>query len=152
MIEIFPDQPTLDIVTPTEEERKQTGKKWLYELVDHYIYEDMDAETPFRIVVPKGFRHDGASVPRIGFTISGLTQDGQLRAAALIHDFLYRYDGKPPAGSSFVLYKQKWVPYGLTLSRKQADQLFLKIMKLSGVRWSQRWAAYVAVRVGAPRW
>ena len=150
-IEVFPDQPTLDVVKPTFDERKRMRKTWLYELIFPYVYEDKGKR--FRIVIPVGFRHDGASVPRLVYTLSGLTPDGPIRAAALVHDFLYRYDGRLPDGSILIeLSPDQWVPYQLEFSRKQADQLFLRLMKLSGIRWSQRWVAYLAVRIGGPRW
>lgn len=128
----FPRQPILDVVVVND--RGWFGDEWLYELVHDYLYEDADGVS---IRVPAGFRHDGASVPRLAFTISGLTPDGLIRAAALVHDWLYRNDG----GINERAY-----------TRKQADELFAKIMRASGIRPTQVWIAYLAVRIGGRRW
>lgn len=81
-----------------------------------------------RIEVPEGFEHDGASVPRLTWTLSGLTPDGLLRAAALAHDWLYRHGGAPPGLER-------------ALSRSEADAMFYDLMVEAGV---PRWRAYVA--------
>lgn len=128
----FPDQPVLQVVKVAHRSR-WLGDKWLYELVDPYVYEDADG---ISILVPSGFRHDGASVPRLAYTISGLTPDGLIRAAALVHDFLYRFKGRVEPIST----------------RRQADALFVKIMRASGIRETQIWLAWLAVRIGGPRW
>jgi hypothetical protein len=43
----------------------------------------------YRYTIPALFRYDGASVPRLLWTIIGVTPDGLHRAATLIHDYLY---------------------------------------------------------------
>jgi hypothetical protein len=58
-------------------------------------------------------------------------------AAPLIHDFLYRYRGQPPAGSI--------VP-PRSYDRRQSDQLFRELMRLEAVPAWRRAAAYRAVR------
>jgi hypothetical protein len=50
----------------------------------------------YRIRVPKGVRTDIASVPRLVWTLSGLTPDGLYRNAALIHDIIYMWCGEFP--------------------------------------------------------
>ena len=46
-----------------------------------------------RLFVPKGYIYDGGSIPRIAWTLSGLTPDGEGRAAYTAHDVLYRAKG-----------------------------------------------------------
>lgn len=88
-----------------------------------------------KIVVPKGFRWDGASVPK-AFWRLGFDPDGSHRAAALIHDFVYIYKGKMPTGSFYAKYEhaQHWEVNSGSFSRKDADRLFGKIMKESKVK------------------
>lgn len=92
----------------------------------------------FKIEV--GFIHDGASVPRLAWTLSGLRPDGLLRAAALIHDVLYRYLGDLPFG---------WVrPTSRMFTRKQSDLALYDIMRMAGLGRLKAGAAYYAVRAG----
>src|SRR5690606_37335397 len=95
-----------------------------------------------RITVPAGFEHDGASVPRLLWTLSGAAPDGLHRAAALVHDFNYRHRGRLPRGSfqhylpgparispaGLVVYDWAWYDCGEPVTRAQADRLFLRMM------------------------
>lgn len=73
-----------------------------YRLLDTYHYcWDLNGQQS-RITVPEGFTYDGASVPRLAWTLSGITPDGLIRAAALIHDWIYNHAGalSRPAAST----------------------------------------------------
>lgn len=85
------------------------------------------------IQVEKGFRWDGASVPKL-FWNWGFKTDGAHRAAALIHDFIYVNKGKLPHGSMISKYKNETNQnqYG-SFSRVDADRLFGRMMKEAGV-------------------
>ena len=75
------------------------------------------------IHVPVGFVTDFASIPRfIRFIIPKL---GKYNKAAVLHDYAYQFG---------------------TISRKQADQLFLDAMKDLGVLKWKRYTMYWAVR------
>ncbi len=89
--------------------------------------------------IRQGFIHDGASVPRLVWTISGLRPDGLLRAAALIHDALYQNCGQLPLG---------WMLPNRPFTRAESDTAFREIMKLAGVGWWKRKVAYAGVRAG----
>ena len=94
----------------------------------------------WRFVIPAGFEHDGASVPRLAWTLSGIRPDGLIRAAALIHDALYQHAGDMP---------RRWVrPEHRTFTRAEADWVFYEVMAAAGVGWWKRNVAYTAVRVG----
>lgn len=80
------------------------------------------------IVVRKGFVCDGASAP----VRSSVRKDGRIRAAALVHDYLYRNLGRATDALSF--------------SRKGADKLFRKIMLEAGMSRWKAGKAYWAVR------
>jgi hypothetical protein len=77
------------------------------------------------ITVPKGTITDGASIPRVFWSI--LSPFGEYFKAALPHDFLYSSDNK-------------------THTRKQADEILLEGMVVLGVNPVKRFAIYRAVR------
>lgn len=91
------------------------------------LLEDFDW---YGITVPKGFITDFASIPRAFWSI--LNPVGKIKPAALVHDFIYSKRGKLD---------------DRTLSRKDCDKIFLKIMKTVGLSWFKRTTAYNAVRV-----
>tara|TARA_R110000772_G_scaffold13135_1_gene39204 strand:- start:3 stop:407 length:405 start_codon:yes stop_codon:yes gene_type:complete len=80
------------------------------------------------VVVPKLFCSDGLSIPR--WARSVFSQSPSYIYAGVAHDFCYRI-----------------LPHKMT--RKQADVLFLKIMKGYGVGFWTRRAIFRAVRLGA---
>ena len=81
------------------------------------------------VVIPEGFRFDGASIPRICWTILGLHPwHDRVRRAALLHDYLYRKGRK-------VL----------------ADKGFKSILKEDGCTRFQYMACYWAVRLFGAR-
>ena len=103
-----------------------------------YSYQDV----VHRIDVPDRFAFDLASIPR---PIWWLVAPFELSIAApLLHDYLYRHQGDPPAGSI--------VPPRI-YSRVQADRLFRDVMEKEGVWAWRRVAAYRAVRwFGSGAW
>lgn len=125
-----------------------------YRLVADYCYFWQHANTQFRITVPIGFKYNGASVPRICWSITGLRPDGLIRAAATLHDFLYRYKGRLPANTLHREVKlhalktaPEWVELNQPWTRKNADKLFARVMREAGVPKIQRRMAYLAVRL-----
>lgn len=82
------------------------------------------------IEVPEGFVTDGASIPRIFWSILG--PFGSYLKAAVIHDYLYSANNT-------------------TFTRKQADLIFKEAMFNDGVPWYKRDPIYMAVRVGGRR-
>ncbi|WP_068634909.1 DUF1353 domain-containing protein [Thauera butanivorans] len=82
-------------------------------------------ETPAEIIViPPGFLTDLASIPRIFHSL--IPVNGRHRSAAILHDYLFVVQDRPRDG---------------------VDALFLRAMEASGVRWTQRTAMYLAVRL-----
>lgn len=101
------------------------GVNWV--VVEDFYY---DTDVPikgFRVVVPKGFTTDFASIPRILWTLVG-APTGKYTRAACVHDRLYRTKG--------------------LATRAQADRVLLEAMKVSHVNILQRWAIYLGVRLG----
>lgn len=82
------------------------------------------------IEVPTGFVTDFASVPRIPFAywLAGGAGD----AAAVLHDFLYRFRNLFPFPD---------------VTRRQADMVFLEALAASGVTYWRRQLMYFAVRL-----
>lgn len=81
----------------------------------------------FEITVYKGFDFDGASIPRIFWTLIGSPTTGRYTKPACLHDALY-------ASKLF--------------SRKMCDDLFLEAMKAENVGCIIRTLIYNAVRLG----
>jgi len=97
----------------------------------------MRSVTLFGVEVPVGYSTDGASVPRAFYNVIARFTDAL--PAALVHDL--RYD--PPADRDGVKRR--------VMTRKQADREFRANLKQSGVNWSRRQAAYLAVRAAGWR-
>lgn len=84
--------------------------------------------------VPKGFAHDGASIPRVLGPIIQHDECGEV--APCVHDLLYRTGGLSGR-----------------YTRAEADALFRDLMRVSGVSAWKREAAYRAVRwFGGASW
>ena len=99
-----------------------SDKDELWYLVTDLIYQTKSGEI---IVVPKGFDTDLASIPQIFHSI--IPVNGKHRAPAIVHDYLYVVQDR---------------------TRSEADTIFLEAMESVGVRWTQRYAMYWAVRIG----
>ena len=101
-----------------------------YKLAESYIYRD--------ITVPKDFVYDGASVPRMLWSIIGLRPDGLIRAAATVHDWLYSTSG---------------VTGSRSYTRAESDMIFYDLMVLAEISEGKCKVAYWAVKYfGKPSW
>lgn len=94
------------------------GHAWV--LLEDFVYTDAKLG---RIVVPAGFVTDFASIPRLFWNV--LPPTGTYGKAAVIHDYLYRYQ---------------------TASRADADRILRDASKELGSRWAVRWVIWTAVR------
>ncbi len=75
--------------------------------------------------VPRGFKTDLASIPRLLWRL--LPPIGKYDKAAVVHDYLYQFNG---------------------VTRKEADSILLEAMTVLGVgKWTRR-TIYAGVRVG----
>jgi len=79
------------------------------------------------ILVPQYFEFDGASIPRIGWQITYTPFDPDVMMPALIHDWLY---------------------YNHQVGRKEADEIFYKLLIKNGASNSKSNIMYQAVRIG----
>ena len=83
------------------------------------------------ITIPKNFYTDGASVPKLFWSL--LDPWSSYFSAALVHDFLYSKDST------------EVFPVG---NRAVADSIFKEAMFNAGVNWITRETVYRAVRLG----
>ncbi len=111
----------------------KTGRKW--KVIEDYTYK----RGLIRILVQKGFVYDGASIPRIFWRFIGPPAAGKYAHASLLHDWLYVEQSLSKFGTL------------VKITRKEADDLMLAIMKDDGVSWWQRNAIYRGVRLGGGR-
>ena len=81
----------------------------------------------YSVTVKKGFDFDGASIPKLFWSIIGSPLNGNYVVASLIHDGLYA---------------------GEILDRKVCDDIFLDLMKQYKVSYVRRYTMYWAVRLG----
>jgi hypothetical protein len=86
-----------------------------------------------RIDVDVGFVTDFASVPRGLWNL--YPPDGDYTDAAVIHDWLYRHQATSATGE-------------FTVTREQADNVFLEAMTVLGIRLSTRRVLFRGVRIG----
>lgn len=94
-----------------------------WEVLEDYTYETSIGT----IVVPKGFKTDYASVPKIFRNI--INTYGNHGRAAVVHDWLYSKN------------------CGINITREEADKIFLEIMKEWGVGVIKRQFMYRMVRL-----
>ena len=94
-----------------------------WEVLEDYTYETSIGT----IVVPKGFKTDYASVPKIFRNI--INTYGNHGRAAVVHDWLYSKNCE------------------INITRAEADKIFLEIMKEWGVGYIKRQFMYRMVRM-----
>ena len=125
-----------------------------YELFVDYRYEWKADKYPLQqLHIPKGFKYDGASVPQIGWSITGIRPDGLNRAAALVHDYIYRYQGKLPRGRHLYQDGASMKFSDHVWTRKEADRLFCRLLCEAGVgKWTSRIMYYAVRSFGWTAW
>lgn len=104
---------------------------------------------PRRMHVCDEYIWDGASVPRVAWSLIGLTPWGLTDAPSLIHDELYRSQGGRKTTPGCLLQDS----YGkkIVLEREEADWLFYALLVFAGVAEARAAAAYAAVRIGGAK-
>jgi len=97
------------------------------------------------LFVPMGRKYDGASVPRIVWSIAGIRPDGEIRAASLAHDELYRTEGGRKLMGGGMLTNDNGNK--VFVDRKEADLLFRELMLFATAPRRQSYMAWWAVRL-----
>ncbi len=88
--------------TPLHLEPKTLSGKWA--TVDPLSYEIGCKGSGLTITVPDGFETDLASIPRLLWPIFA-PHDPRYAAAAVVHDYLYRWDGFTKVAADAVFYE-----------------------------------------------
>jgi len=104
------------------EDAGMRGGSRIFKLEDEFRY----ISPRGTITVPKDFITDGASIPRLFWSIIG--PFGDYFAAAVVHDFLYSLHND-------------------TCNRKESDLIFKEAMFNLGVPWYRREVIFRAVRM-----
>ncbi|TNE28577.1 MAG: DUF1353 domain-containing protein [Bacteroidetes bacterium] len=128
-----------------------------YELDTTYLcsfYRDKKKKWHIELTIKPGFIYDGASVPRIFWSLSGLRPDGLHRAASLVHDYLYVKKGKLSGFETRLCTGDHWNRVSrVELSRKNTDRIFLDMMFEAGMsKFKARMACYSVRAAGWVLW
>jgi hypothetical protein len=140
--------PGLPEIEPLDEELFGKNR---YRLIETYTYDwrfkiNEDHYSEHKIIVPKDFIYDGASVPAFVTRLTGIRRDGEHRAAALLHDWLYHHKGRLPGEHYQINFEGEHDDTWATWTREEADRLFGRVMREFGyTRWKRVWA-YRTVR------
>lgn len=98
-----------------------------------HVWDKNDKYT--RVVIPKGFRTNLASTPRLLWWIPGFSPLSRSELPAILHDWLY----------------SKECPFKFT--RQESDQIFRSALEFAGENVFIRNAYYAGVRIGGTsRW
>lgn len=103
----------------------------MFRLMADYAYTFSSGRT---IAIPKGFVCDGASIRRWLWSFAGVRLGGRIRAAAVVHDWLYYHCGEAPDD--------------IARGRENVDDVFRHIMRAAGIEPWRVFKCYWAVRVG----
>lgn len=86
------------------------------------------------VTAPEGFTFDGESIP---VAVRWLAPPfGQSKRGACIHDYLYRTRGYHRLNGEFVI-----------VTRKQADQVYLELVRLKGLPILRSYTRYAVLRL-----
>ena len=85
------------------------------------------------LIIPSGFKSDGASVPRFFWRIVFPPGDSRALRAAFAHDYIYR------------THPENW-------KRKEADKMFYDLLREDGIGLFPALRAYWGVRLFGKRW
>ena len=103
----------------------------LWILVEDYLFQFTLRGRTYTILIPKGFIWDGASIPRVAWSLIGATNGGPMLLPSLLHDVLYRSSGLAK------FHGQEGLPMitcidndgeNLFFSRSLSDTVFLDIL------------------------
>jgi len=93
------------------------------------------------IRIPKGFKSDGASIPRLFWTSTYGPFNPLIIVPALVHDYGYmwhHFEIKTAVEPGIRRY---------SVNRKEVDEIFLGLLRDAGVSHYQRYKMYWAVRM-----
>ncbi len=100
------------------------------------------------LIIPAGFVFNGASIPRLLWTLLGLAPHGVMDGPALPHDFIYQFQGKLPAGSLKTLKDNVPVDSNRIITRSEADTLLGQLCEYFNINGYRSWMVWAGVRIG----
>ena len=118
----------------------------LFILAEDYVYEWIKDDQKTRLKIPKGFRFDGASVPR--FLWWWLPPIADYMPAVVVHDYLYQNGPKQLPYGVMEWFSEKdgeWFNVWGVWKRKDVDILFRKMLKQCGIPGFKRRMMFYAV-------
>jgi hypothetical protein len=124
-----------------------------FELVEPFVFEWQEDGACYQLTIPAGYPFDGASVPRLCWSLTGLLPTGVHMGAAAAHDYAYQRRGRLIRGELKKLIEGQWLPIAAVWTRKQCDEMFRRIMEDAGeTHWKIK-AMFWAVRLfGGKAW
>lgn len=112
----------------TAKEKKEIEAKPFINLADlDVVLCDFDKEKEYNFTIPKGYKWDGASIPRIFWRLIGSKTEPEFLIPSMIHDVLcenHNYVGN---------------------DRYFADKVFERLLYISGVPAFNRWLMFHSV-------
>lgn len=122
-----------------------TRRKW--ELMEDFYFH-LDGWPVF--VIEKGFKFDGASVPRPLWTL--LSPVGLLLIPALLHDYSYQFGELREMKNGGVIAAYKPAYWKPGRERRAWDRLFREVGTAVNGTPVIDWIAWLGVRIGGGRW
>lgn len=124
---------------------RQRRPRNAWELRETWSYVWEAEQTCWKLTLDSGFEFE-PSVPR---PLWSLVSPMETLTASAPHDFIYRYEGQIPMtgadGRLDVKENGQWTAFEGTVSRRNADRFFGRILKEQGVTPWRRWMAFKAV-------
>ena len=123
-----------------------------FQLVQPFVFEWQEipgipyTAQDWQIVIPAGFIFDGASIPRIFWTLTGILPSGVHLGATAVHDYGYQRMGRMIRDEVQVKSEGVWTPKAVVWDRKRFDDLFLQGMTLADVNSWKEALMFQAVR------
>jgi len=116
-------------------------------------YQWTESSGTYLITVPSWYVTDGASVPRVCWTLTGLLPTGVHFGAAVVHDYLYQRRGLLTDYELVMWNGDTWSQCYRHFSRDNCDNLFKRIMQDAGETPWKATAMFWAVRLfGGAAW
>lgn len=138
---------SIEIIAPRAQPFTRAVTSKLSETRTAVVYQWVCDGVDFRLVVPSGYRFDGASIPRFAWTPLGLAPHGVMDGPALLHDYTYNYQGDFPPGAYQIQVYGVWQDCKRSMPRSEADELLRELCRHFKVGNSVKiWLVWAAVR------
>lgn len=113
----------IEILAPLEQPTTQPITSSMSETEGRVEYVFRMRGATFRLSIETGYLFDGASIPRLCWTLLGLTPHGAMDGPAIPHDKGYQDQGKFEQGMFQVLVGDSWADTDRGMTRNELDNL-----------------------------